>query len=283
MANFFGYQPPQNQGGGFQGGQNFGGYSQPGSQAAPGLPPSTGSSFIPGEAQSVYTPAFAIPGYEATQQRMRTGAQQAAARGPSQFQGGQADLISMLQAQAQGQGPSVAQGQLKQATDRNLAQAMAMGASQAGYQPGAAVQRQVLNQAGQIGQEAAGQSGILRAQEIMGAREQLAGALGQARQQDQALMDMNDRMVAFYESQGMNLDLAQAKAAQDLQALMTGKNVNMENIRSQERVGREGVAAQREASSKSLIGSIFSDWNLKKDIVANEEDLHNFLDFLGGE
>jgi len=92
------------------------------------------------------------------------------------FQNEQA-LAEALQAQTRGQGPSLAQSQLQQATNRNIAQNAGLIASQKGINPALAT-RAIAQNAAMTGQEMAGQSGLLRSQEQLGAQQQLGGVLG---------------------------------------------------------------------------------------------------------
>lgn len=101
----------------------------------------------------------------------------------NQVSGQQNQLAQMLMAQAQGNGPSIAQNQLKQATDQNIQQNAGLLASQKGINPALAA-RQILNNQATMGQQAAGQGALLRAQEQLGAQGALGNALGTQRQQD---------------------------------------------------------------------------------------------------
>jgi hypothetical protein len=143
---------------------------------------------------SVDPNAAKIPGYDqdrssALAQAMgasnRAGPQMQGAsinmRPQDQFRGQQMNLAQALTAQANGQGPSLAQMQLQQATDKNLAQSMALGQSLGGAQAAGLAQRQVMQQQAGTAQQAAADSGALRLQEQMQARNQLAQVLAGAR------------------------------------------------------------------------------------------------------
>jgi hypothetical protein len=89
----------------------------------------------------------------------------------------------MMTAQAMGQGPSMAQGQLAQATNRNIAQQQAMAAGgRGGASPLAAMQ--AARNVSAMGQQAAGDSALLRQREMMDARGMLGQALTGFRGQD---------------------------------------------------------------------------------------------------
>jgi hypothetical protein len=100
----------------------------------------------------------------------------------NQFRQAQGGLASQLQDQAAGKGPSLATGQLKEATDRTLAQQAGLAASQGG--DSALAKRQLGMQAAQANQQTARDAAQMRIQEQQGARQQLAGLSGQAREQD---------------------------------------------------------------------------------------------------
>jgi hypothetical protein len=131
-----------------------------------------------------------------------------------QFRGEQMSLAQRLAAQSRGEGPSVAGMQLKQATDRNLAQQLAMQAGASGAQA-AAARRQSASQVGDLGQQAAGQSAILRLQEQQAAQQQLAGVTAQGRQADISLAtaDADRDLRANLANQGVDLDVLKANAA----------------------------------------------------------------------
>ena len=103
-------------------------------------------------------------------------------RQDEQFRARQVALADALQAQSEGRGPSLAEMQLKQATDRNLKQQMAAAASTGGNS--ALALRNARLGAVATGRQAATDSAMLRTQEQMNARQQLAGVLDSARGQD---------------------------------------------------------------------------------------------------
>lgn len=92
-------------------------------------------------------------------------------------------FIAALQAQANGTGPSMAQGQLQQATDSNIHNAMAMGQSVhgMGYQ---AQLRNILQNQAMAQQQSAGQSALIRNQEMMQGQQMLGNAIAGTRGQD---------------------------------------------------------------------------------------------------
>lgn len=90
----------------------------------------------------------------------------------------QTNLANQLQAQANGQGPNLAALQLAQATNQNNQQAAGAIASQRGMNP-ALAQRIISQQQAMNNQNAAGQSGVLRAQQQLAAESGLGNVLGQ--------------------------------------------------------------------------------------------------------
>lgn len=98
----------------------------------------------------------------------------------------QMGLADQLQGVVDGTGgPSVAQAQLDQATNANnmAAASTAASSSQYGMDPAAAF-KAALQQQAMNNQNAAGQAGLLRANEVTAARGQLAGLFDSARGQD---------------------------------------------------------------------------------------------------
>lgn len=103
-----------------------------------------------------------------------------------QFRMRQMGLADQLQGVVNGTaGPSVAQQQLDQATNANnmAAASTAASSSQYGMDPAAAF-KAALQQQAMNNQQAVGQAGLLRANEVAAARGQLAGLFDSARGQD---------------------------------------------------------------------------------------------------
>lgn len=139
----------------------------------------------------------------------------------------QGTLAQQLAAQAQGQGPNIAQLQLQQATNRNIAQGAGLIGSQRGMNPALAA-RLIAQQTAAANQEAAGQSGLMRAQQQLAAQGALANVYGQqgnlataggqlANQNlsinQQALSNQNQQIVGANEkAQTINAEAAQKNA-----------------------------------------------------------------------
>ncbi len=141
--------------------------------------------------------AFELPGFEDLQRQFREQARLQVDLGqvdPSQFVGDQQQLVGQLQADAAGQGPAQAllQRQLQLQTQRGLGQLAGQAAS-ANQANAALAARSAALAGGQLQGEAARAlgEGTLAAQ--LAARQQLAGALGQFRGQDQALEQLRQQ------------------------------------------------------------------------------------------
>lgn len=115
----------------------------------------------------------------ATAATIDTGAQ-------AQTRGFQTGALDLMRQAATGQAPSVAELLLGRGTQQVQRQQLALAQGARGL-GGAAALRAAQERGAMAGQEAAGQAAVLRAQEMAGAREQLAGAATGARAQDLAL------------------------------------------------------------------------------------------------
>ncbi len=221
----------------------------------------------------------------AAQSRHRSGATTQAAQINTAQQGqareAQMALLGRLTQAADGQGPSVAQAQLQGATDRNFQQAAALANTQRGM-GGAAAARQVAAQAGLMGQQAANDSAVLRAQEQQAAMAQLGQftqsmrgqdidlAAQQANLQQQTNLanlqsevtqrQMNDQATQFYLNSGMSLSMAQQQAAMDMQRLLTDQNLAYNQIGLQATqgaaAGRSGLIGAGLQTAGSIIGGL---------------------------
>ena len=155
-----------------------------------------------------------------------------------QFRQAQQTLGSQLAATAAGQGVTPAQLQLKQATERNIAQQAALRAGTSGA--GAALARREIGREGaQLGQQAAQQGALLRAQETTAAQQQLGQLAGAARGQDiglatsqagleqQAILQSADQNLrAQLANQGVDLNVLKDNAAR-------GDAASLANMQSQ--------------------------------------------------
>ncbi len=157
-------------------------------------------------------------------------------------------LADQLRQQAAGQGPSLAQLQLNQATQQQQAQAASAIASQRGINPAMAARLVAQNQA-QIGQQSAGQSAQLSMAEQMGARQQLAGVLGQQQAGSLGLLGAAGQLqqgqneAAIKNRLGTNA-INQATAAQNAQLNLGAQQINA------------GVAGQNATTNANVLGGL---------------------------
>lgn len=125
-------------------------------------------------------------------------------------------FIEELRGQAAGTGgPSLAQGQLQRATDSNVRQAMAAGQSQrgVGYQ---ANLRSILTNRARAQQESAGQSSLLRNQEMFQGQQMLGNALNAQRVGDFNTAKMrSDWQLSQQENAQRIKDRTEARRQQD--------------------------------------------------------------------
>lgn len=154
----------------------------------------------------------------------------------------QGELANQLREQAAGRGPSLAQSQLQMATDRNNSQAAGMMGSQRGVS-GALAMRNAANQAGQNNMGAAGQSAMIRNQEMMAARGQLADLYQQQRAGSLGALNAG--------IQGNQLNLGQQQLMQQTSAQ------NAQNMMDAQRINAE-VAMNNAKGSQGMLGGIFN-------------------------
>ena len=203
----------------------------------------------------------------------------------NQWRAQQNQLAGNLQATLRGEGPSVAQLQMQQGLNQSLGNAASMAASQRGVSPAMAMRLAQQNQA-QMAQNTVGQSGMLRAQEQMAARGELAALSNSARTQDlnaaaanqRASMEqgqLNDNMERFFREGQMGMDERGRQA-----------KIERERMKSQNAIGTSQVnagayqsAAQNRAGVLGGVGggiaaaaAMFSDERLKTDIQKVEFD-----------
>lgn len=103
------------------------------------------------------------------------------ANNQGQIYGQQQALAQQLQQQMAGQGPNPAQLQYQQNVNQNIAQAQGLISSQRGLNPALAA-KMGANAASQANQQAAGQSGIMQAQQQLAAGQNLGNLYGQLQQ-----------------------------------------------------------------------------------------------------
>lgn len=201
---------------------------------------------------------FGLPGAQDRSQRLLGLAQGAGGRlapqaGVSGFRGDQRDLVSLLRAQATGQGPSLAREQAAQAADRGLRGQQALAAGARGGSQAAAA-RQASQQGSAITGQIAGNSAMARAQEILGARQQLGNVLQGARGQD--LQRNLANMQAQLEQTGLNDAQIRALLEQEMRnaALQQQGGIALEGARS----GRFNTISQTPTGQEKFIGAAAS-------------------------
>jgi hypothetical protein len=186
-----------------------------------------------------------------------------------QVRGQQDALSQMLMNQAMGNGPSMAQMQLKQATDRNMAQALGLAAAGARGGRGAGAAYHLGNQRAQIGQQMAADSGLLRMNEMLQARQLASQHQAQMRGQDLGL-------------RGQDIGLAQAQVGAQLQ--QRGLNDAMTqsawgNLGAG--LGREGNLAQGQAGLNVQQAGNQMQGNLAWDTLRQKEKWSTEMNRLG--
>lgn len=137
------------------------------------------------------------------------------------FRDQQLSLAQGIQDQLSGKAPSVAQLQLQQTLERNKAGQMGALAAQRGVNAGLAA-RIIGRQAGQLDQDAAMQSAILRAQENQANQAALATLAGQGREGDTAVDVANQGALNSFSTNraalAQQIALENAKASNQRQA-----------------------------------------------------------------
>lgn len=175
-------------------------------------------------------------------------------------------LAQALTAQSQGQGPNIAQLQLEQATNRNIEQNAGLLGSQRGMNP-ALASRLIAQNSARAGQEAAGQSGIMRAQQQLAAQSQLGGLLGTEAQQE-----IQRQQILQGAQAAQNSAINQgALGAQGLTADASKQNSQTAGQIAGGLMGGAGSAA----------AAMFSDERVKKDITDANKSSYDFLEKIG--
>ena len=195
------------------------------------------------------------PNYQANRAMVAARIAEALGERPTEMQTGYSDqwrakqmgLSDQLQGVVNGTaGPSVAQQQLDQATNANnmAAASTAASSSQYGMDPAAAF-KAALNQQAMNNQQAAGQAGLLRANEVAAARGQMAGLFDSARGAD----------INTAQSQ-MSAEIQQREQLQQYvtQLMQMGYTEDQANYmaRVQQQQFQQGSLAQQEAAKQGI-------------------------------
>lgn len=174
--------------------------------------------------------------YDALAEAQRTG------RG---IAGQQQALADILRARAEGRGgPSLAELQLQQTLEQNrAAQAGALAAAGRGMNP-ALAQRLLLQQGATMGQQAAGQGALLRAQEQLAAQAALGQQLGQMRGAEAQLFGQAGQLGLGQEKLGVETQEAQRQ--RELEVALANQRAEQERMRLQQSQEESQVQSARQ-------------------------------------
>lgn len=169
--------------------------------------------------------------------------------------GQQQSLADILAARARGEGgPSLAELQLQQTLEANRrAAAGALSAAGRGINP-ALAQRLLLQQQSTLGQQAAGQGAILRAQEQLAAQQALGQQLGAMRGAEQAQFASAGQLGLGQEKLGVETQEAQTQ--RELEVAFANQRAEQERMRlqqAQEESKIKSAQENREAIGEALI------------------------------
>lgn len=146
------------------------------------------------------------------------------------------DLIKRLEEQSKGEGPSLAKAQLRAATDRNLAQQLGTAAAQRGGSASSR-QRQLARAQAAGGRDVAQAATVARMAEQQQAQQLLASEVGDE-------LALASQLRGKYLQMGFNLDAADLKAKQELEALRTGTQLSQNQLALQAFEGSAGRRSQ---------------------------------------
>jgi hypothetical protein len=182
--------------------------------------------------------------YDALAEAQRTG------RG---IAGQQQALADILRARAEGRGgPSLAELQLQQTLEQNrAAQAGALAAAGRGMNP-ALAQRLLLQQGATLGQQAAGQGAILRAQEQLAAQAALGQQLGQMRGAEGQLFGQAGQLGLGQEK--LSVETQEAQRARELEVALANQRAEQERQRLQQ--NQEESQVQSAQENRAAIGEV---------------------------
>lgn len=169
----------------------------------------------------------------------------------------QAELASMLEAQARGEGPSLAQLQLQNATEANRMAAAGSIASQRGMNP-ALAQRLLLNQQAAVNQQAAGQSALTALQEQMAARSLLAQALQGQRGQDLQQQGMSTQAAGVLAGANQAQNAARIQNVQGTNEVQQRLHASNQNAKIAADQINSGVAADNAEKNAGVVGGLMN-------------------------
>lgn len=143
--------------------------------------------------------------------------------------GQQQSLADMLAARARGEGPSIAEMQLQQTLEANRrAAAGALSAAGRSMNP-ALAQRLLLQQQSTLGQQAAGQGALLRAQEQLGAQQALGAQLAAMRGSEQAAFSSAGQLGLG--EQKLGVEVQEAQRAREMEIALANQRAEQERQR----------------------------------------------------
>lgn len=170
-------------------------------------------------------------------------------------------LQRIASGQQQGAGELAAQRQVQNALAAQQAQArMARGGNSA------LAMRQAADNSAAVGLSGAGQAQRSALQDQQAAQAALTGALGQGRGQDINFAGQNAQL--YGQRYGQNLDALTS---------LNGQNLQARNSAMQSTLGQQGIAGGLLNTAGTVLGSIFSDENLKTDIQDAGDDIDTML------
>ena len=200
-------------------------------------------------------------------------------------------LASMLYSRATGGAPSLAEMQLAQSREANIAASRSAAASAQGLTP---AMRARLSQAGleQANFSATQQGAMLRAQEQAQAEQALASQLGSMRGSELGIAQanlgataqqrqLNDAMSA----QAQAVAAERSRQEQAATAEQARYNEQLLALQAQQREGQTEREQKAQGGMMSaaggILGAIFSDRTVKRDVKSGEKEIGEFLDALG--
>lgn len=173
-----------------------------------------------------------------------------------QGRGNQADVTGMYRRAANGAGTSVAQEQFAQALDQSRRQQSSMAASaRGGGLARSAAMSGAMNNASDMGQNAAGASATLRAQEIEQARQGYAAAANSFRSGDMSLRtsDMSQQGQDAQQAQSQSA-LDDAQRARNDQMWQSGENLG-QGVRAAQQQGGQAIEGQITSNNSIAAGA----------------------------
>lgn len=159
-----------------------------------------------------------------------------------ELMGRQRDTIDLLDSAARGAQPSAAQMMMNQGLQSAQAQQIGAASAARGGSRGLAL-RNALGAGSDLAGQTVGQAGVLRAQEMQQARQDLSSALANYGQ-------LAGAQTQFYEQMGYGAQQAQMAARRDLETYLANREVELKRIQSG--IGQAAAAAQAQKQAAML-------------------------------